>query len=243
MVLGAYKGSKSFKIIKSQFFLFLQQSKLTTMILNSHMTKKAAVLISTMLIGMANSAYVTKISKFDTKSVPHNQSISVTKLPPLIPLRTQSYKSYERRSDDTNTETKVIDDNKQLLRGKDENWIPVKNQGNYKIAGLELSAPSNGSSKGSPLIKVTPSSVEVLRNLAGVASTSFCPGIYSTGAWSSVNCKKYLPDAKVIVTFATPIYDISGFLLRSDSQKTIYLVFRGSMSPANFLVVSDIILI
>lgn len=104
------------------------------MILNSHMTRKAALLVSIMLIGMANSAYITKISKFDTKPVPHNQSISATKLPPFIPMRTKSYKGYKRCSDDTNNiETKVIDDNKQPLRRKDENWIAFKNRETIRL--------------------------------------------------------------------------------------------------------------
>lgn len=80
--------------------------------------------------------------------------------------------------------------------------------------------------------------VNTLAFYAGVASTSYCRSVTGLGQWDCKNCQKYVPDGQLIFTFSSPISDTTGFVLRSDSQRTIHVVFRGTNSIRQTVTVS-----
>ncbi|KAI7892789.1 lipase [Mucor mucedo] len=79
-------------------------------------------------------------------------------------------------------------------------------------------------------IAASPEQINTLAFYAGVTSTSYCRTVTGLGRWDCKNCQKYVPDGQLIFTFSSPISDTTGFVLRSDSQKTIHVVFRGTNS-------------
>jgi hypothetical protein len=74
---------------------------------------------------------------------------------------------------------------------------------------------------------------------AGIAAAAYCRDVVPGTKWECTQCKKYAPDGKLIKTFSSLVTDTNGFILRSDSQKTIYLVFRGTNSFRNAITVSS----
>ncbi|KAG1452083.1 hypothetical protein G6F56_007914 [Rhizopus delemar] len=76
----------------------------------------------------------------------------------------------------------------------------------------------------------TSSQVNELTMYAGVASTAYCRTVVPLKQWSCVQCKKWVSDGEILTTFTSAVSDTNGFVLRSKSQKTIYLVFRGTNS-------------
>ncbi|KAI9252125.1 lipase [Sporodiniella umbellata] len=65
---------------------------------------------------------------------------------------------------------------------------------------------------------------------AGVAATAYCRSVVPGNKWNCKQCKKWVPDGKLITTFTSLLSDTNGYVLRSDKDKTIYLVFRGTNS-------------
>ncbi|KAI8883175.1 hypothetical protein K501DRAFT_130343, partial [Backusella circina FSU 941] len=73
---------------------------------------------------------------------------------------------------------------------------------------------------------------------AGVSLSAYCGGI---SQWSCESCRESVPDGRIVTMFKTLLYDINGFILHSDRDETIYLVFRGTMSVRN--IIPDITLL
>jgi hypothetical protein len=71
-----------------------------------------------------------------------------------------------------------------------------------------------------------------------LSCTAYCNSVSGRNHWNCKNCLESVPDGVLVSTFTDYIYDVCGFVLRSDHDKAIYLVFRGSVSVTNFIWVS-----
>lgn len=91
---------------------------------------------------------------------------------------------------------------------------------------------------GDSMILASPSQLADHKFYAGIAATAYCREVTGLGLWTCKNCQKYVPDGQIIFKFNTPIADTTGFILRSNSKKTINLVFRGTNSVRQTLIVS-----
>jgi hypothetical protein len=103
---------------------------------------------------------------------------------------------------------------------------------------LPANAPPVSSASGSGITIASSSQINNFKIYAGIASTAYCRGVVPLGSWTCSNCLKYVPDGKLLVTFSSLLADTNGFVLRSDSQKTIHLVFRGTNSIRSAITVS-----
>jgi hypothetical protein len=83
------------------------------------------------------------------------------------------------------------------------------------------------------------SEIAEFKKYAGIAATAYCRDVVPGTNWDCTQCQKYAPDGQLIKTFTSLITDTNGFVLRSDSQKTIYLVFRGTNSIRSAITVSS----
>ena len=59
-----------------------------------------------------------------------------------------------------------------------------------------------------------------------LSAAAYCRTVIPSGMWNCKHCDKSL---KMVKTFSTRREDTSAMILRGDQQKTIYIVFRGSI--------------
>lgn len=76
---------------------------------------------------------------------------------------------------------------------------------------------------------------------AGIASTSYCITVIPLNHWNCIQCQKQVPDGKLITSFSTVISGTSCFVLTSEKDKTIYLVFRGTYSARQGITVCSLL--
>lgn len=111
------------------------------------------------------------------------------------------------------------------------------------VGGNTMDLPSNAPPfpavpKADDVVIATSAQIAEYKKYAGLASTAYCRSVVPLNLWACINCLKYAPDGKLIKTFDSTISDTNGFVLRSDSQKIIYLVFRGTNSIRSAITVS-----
>ncbi|KAI8058758.1 Alpha/Beta hydrolase protein [Thamnidium elegans] len=82
----------------------------------------------------------------------------------------------------------------------------------------------------SAVIEATSEQIQQFKMFAGVASTAYCRTVVPNGSWSCKNCLEFIPDGQLLTTFGSLITDTTGLVVRSDAQKIIHLVFRGTNS-------------
>ncbi|KAG0743970.1 hypothetical protein G6F57_009557 [Rhizopus arrhizus] len=80
------------------------------------------------------------------------------------------------------------------------------------------------------VVMASSSQISDLKKHAGIASIAYCPTVIAMKQWNCIPCKKYISDGKLITTFKSVVSDTNGFVVSSASQKTIFLVFRGTTS-------------
>ncbi|KAG1250097.1 hypothetical protein G6F68_012982 [Rhizopus microsporus] len=101
---------------------------------------------------------------------------------------------------------------------------------------LPMDAPSIEASESTAnasedeVVTASGAQVEVLTMYAGVASTGYCKSVVPGNSWNCTQCLQWVPDGKVVSSFTSTLSDTHGFILRSDEQKTLYVVFRGTSS-------------
>jgi hypothetical protein len=81
----------------------------------------------------------------------------------------------------------------------------------------------------------TPEEFAQIKKHAGIAISSYCNDV---NQWRCESCRESVPDGHIVASFKTLKYDMTGFILHSDRDQTIYLVFRGTMSIRNIIPVS-----
>lgn len=121
--------------------------------------------------------------------------------------------------------------------------LNVTKRDDETVGGMYMDLPSNSPaipavSNESTVVIATTAQITELKMYAGIASTAYCRSVVPLNAWTCTNCLKFVPDGKLITTFSSLITDTNGFVLRSDAQKTIYLVFRGTNSIRSAITVN-----
>ncbi|KAJ2965126.1 hypothetical protein NQZ79_g171 [Umbelopsis isabellina] len=71
----------------------------------------------------------------------------------------------------------------------------------------------------------TSATVKNLEFYTTLAANAYCSAVQSD-SWTCAHCNS-VPDGKLIISFTTPKTDNVGYILQSDSKKTVYIVFRG----------------
>jgi len=111
------------------------------------------------------------------------------------------------------------------------------------VGGNTMDLPSNAPAlppvpRADDVVIATSAQIAEYKKYAALASTAYCRSVVPLNLWTCINCLKYAPDGKLIKTFSSVISDTNGFVLRSDSQKIIYVVFRGTNSIRSAITVS-----
>lgn len=209
---------------------------------------------SLLMFGASHAAPATGIKKsFSSSSVGplHVNATTATpfKLPPIISSRAKPV-THPAHTGDLNAEADSIKKNKQWYQDHGGNFTAIADKRDSNtVAGMTLVLPSSGVppvqkiSSTNTVVTASAAQINTFKFYAAVASTAYCTSVVPSNSWSCGNCLSYVPDGKLIVTFTSSGKDINGFVLRSDSQKTIYLVFRGTSSFENWIVVSSIFLV
>ncbi|KAG0169091.1 hypothetical protein DFQ29_009889 [Apophysomyces sp. BC1021] len=153
--------------------------------------------------------------------------VSDVALPPILAHRVKAAKA-PAFPGDLAAEQDAIKKNGALSK-----LIPQKAGMSLATANKNITLPTC-SGENSTVTSATPSQIADLKIYAALESTAYCPSVISLRNWDCINCKTTVPDAKVITTFSTIIHDTCGFIIRSDVKKTIYLVFRGSVSIRSY---------
>lgn len=186
-------------------------------------------------IGTAEAAPAAGSKGATTQAAPHaNVTSSDTsfQLPPIITSRTQfgtpTFKG------DPNAEAKSIEKNKKWYAEHGGNAKNITKRDGETVGGMTMDLPPDAPPKttpaGSGVVTATTAQIEQFKLYAGLSATAYCRGVVPLGKWDCKNCLKYAPDGKLLVTFSSLLADTNGFVLRSDAQKTIHLVFRGTNS-------------
>lgn len=208
--------------------------------------------ISVMMLGLSEAAPAS--SKSSEPVAPHTNGTTVNTftLPPIISSRTQPV-SDPVFAGDLNAEAESIKKNKKWFIEHGGNFNNVTKRDSNSVGGMTLDLPENvppmpasisavspNSESGNAASIVTASSAQITKFKfhAALAATAYCRSVVPIGSWNCANCLKYVPDGKLLVTFSSLLADTNGFVLKSDAQKTIHLVFRGTNSIRSSITVS-----
>ncbi|CAO3614382.1 unnamed protein product [Mucor hiemalis] len=198
------------------------------------------ILTSIVLFGSSKAAPAAGSKVVDI--VPHNNATNASpiKLPPILSDRVSPIKPPAIADRLIESEEKSAELNKKWFSEHGGNYSAIAKRDANTVAGYTLNVPKKAPPKKKAASNsiVTASSAQIVdfKFHAAVASTAYCDTVVPKGNWGCTNCKAYLPDGKLVVTFSTKSNDIGGFILRSDAKKTIYLVFRGTNSYTNWIV-------
>jgi hypothetical protein len=204
---------------------------------------QCALLISLLMLGISEAAPTTAAGSA-SQVVPHVNATTVTSftLPPIISSRTKPV-LHPAVTGDLNAEAEATAKNKQWFQEHGGNLTILYKRDTTTVQGMTLKTPSNAppeqTTSSNAVVTATSAQVTNFKYFAGIASTAYCSAVQS-GSWNCANCLTYVPDGKLIMTFNTPVGNIEGFILRSDSKQTIYVAFRGTNSFQNWVVVSSI---
>ncbi|KAI7892786.1 lipase [Mucor mucedo] len=201
------------------------------------------ILISVMIIGSSKAAPTAPTAPY---IAPHTNATSTASftLPPIISSRVKPVSNPDFAIN-LNAEAQNIAKNKKWFEEHGGSYKNVTKRASETVGGMTMDLPTNA-----PPVNVVPSStvitasaaqIATFKNFAGIASTAYCRSVVPLGIWSCKNCLKFAPDGKLLVTFSSLLADTNGFVLRSDSQKTIHLVFRGTNSIRSSI--TDMVLI
>lgn len=201
---------------------------------------QGVTLVAIMVIGSSNAAPVEGAT---SRTVPHVDDNNVVqyKLPPIINSRTVVKVPLFRG--DLNAEAESIQVNSEWFNKHGGNTTLINKRADPEtIAGLTMNVPSNAppvpNPSGSGIVQATAAQITEYRHHAALSATTYCSSVITSGQWTCTNCKQYVPDGKLVVTFNSAVREVGGYVLRSDTRKTIYLAFRGSNNWKNWLVVS-----
>lgn len=214
--------------------------------------KKGVVVISLALIGTSKA---TPTNPGETSSILNNDiNPYSSSLPPLIANRTRAVLPH-LKTIDLNSETENLLENIEWFQELGINYTSMVQQGDIKTldkmildlpANIRAASEQNLQSRlsvnfGDDIVIASPGEITDHKYYAAIAATAYCREVTGLGLWTCENCQKYVPDGQVIFKFSSPIADTTGFILKSDSQKTINLVFRGTNSLRQTITVSALL--
>ncbi|CAO3700048.1 unnamed protein product [Rhizopus stolonifer] len=185
---------------------------------------------SSMILG--SSAVPVSGKTGSTKAVSSSSA-----LPPLISNRC-SPPATNGTASDLQSEPYHIKKNTQWYTQHGGDLDSLGKRDSTEVGGMTLDLPAGApsiatsslASTSSGISTTTASQIEQLTLYAAVASTAYCQPVVPGNEWNCANCLKYVPDGKLITTFTSTLSDTHGYVMRSNAQKTIYLVFRGTSS-------------
>ncbi|CAO3668253.1 unnamed protein product [Rhizopus stolonifer] len=164
---------------------------------------------------------------------------SSSALPSLISNRCAAPSS-SGSSSDLESESVNIKKNKAWYSSHGGNLTALAKRDDTTVGGMTLDLPddapsiavsiANSNASSGSVKTATTAQVSSLTLYAGIASTAYCKTVVPGNSWDCTQCLKWVPDGKLITTFTSTLSDTHGYVLRSDAQKTIYLVFRGTNS-------------
>lgn len=199
-------------------------------------------LVSVMILGLTEAAPTSK--KSAGSPAPHingTDSNTIT-LPSIISSRTKPV-SNPAFVGNLNAESISIKKNKKWFIEHGGNYNNVTKRDSDSVGGMTMDLPSivppmPAISNSSLVVAANSAQIANFKFYAALAATSYCRSVVPLGSWDCKNCLEYVPDGKLLVTFSSLLADTNGFVLRSDAQKTIHLVFRGTNSIRSAITVS-----
>ncbi|KAI8342284.1 lipase [Chlamydoabsidia padenii] len=105
-----------------------------------------------------------------------------------------------------------------------------------------LDLPKNGTEKtvtkalGAGVSTASASQVSVSYLRAELVANAYCRQVVPGNLWICPHCQSAVTDAHLELTFTTLLDDTNGYIITSKSQKTIFLVFRGTNSIRSAIV-------
>lgn len=205
------------------------------------------VAISCLLIHFTDAAAASSSSK-DNKNEAKSTNDTITafsSLPPLIPGRVVPARKPRNADKNYDVETPNIERNVQWYNehNSDQFNLTRRSSDIETVAGLTLDLPENPppiqgiSSSEDVMIQATSNQINDFKKYSAIAGTAYCRNVVPGNEWNCDSCLQYVPDGIIIKTFTSYVSDTHGFLLRSDKEKMIYLVFRGTSSFRNAITV------
>lgn len=207
---------------------------------------KGIFLLSMML---ARSSHAASPSSEIPSDIPLNNLYKPSNftLPPFISNRTRPAPSHLKIN---SNHVQNMAENIEWLKELGIDYPSMLQRGELEtLYGMTLDLPANvpmnrlDGNFGDVVITATTTEIETFRYFAAIAATAYCRDVTGIGNWNCKNCKEYVPDGKLIYTFNSLITDTTGFIMRSDSQRTINIVFRGTSSIRQTVTVRSLLLI
>ncbi|KAG2212653.1 hypothetical protein INT47_000630 [Mucor saturninus] len=203
-------------------------------------------LLSFMMLGISEAAPASSTSSASTAPHLNGTTADNFTFPPIISSRTQPV-SDPVFAGNLNAEAESIEKNKKWFIEHGGNFNNITKRDSNTVGGMtmdlpenvppmpaaiSISSPSSNSDSGNAASVVSATSAQITKFKfhAALAATAYCRSVVPIGSWNCANCLKYVPDGKLLVTFSSLLADTNGFVLKSDAQKTIHLVFRGTNS-------------
>ncbi|KAK4511487.1 uncharacterized protein ATC70_012702 [Mucor velutinosus] len=212
------------------------------MVLISSLTKeiKFVLAASYVLFAVVSDAAPTTIPLIERSSASSSNVTHVNgtltdadvTLPPLIPKRVIPATKVPH---DYDVESEYVTKNTQWYNEHGGNYTLTKRDEIETVGNFTMDLPPNpphfpAYPKDDLVIKANAKKIEELAKYAGIAATAYCRDVVPANNWKCEQCLKQVPDGKLIKTFTSFVSDTNGFVLRSDKEKVIYLVFRGTNS-------------
>lgn len=200
------------------------------------------------ILMMASEAAPTAAGSLNARATHTNSTLEVkpvplSALPPIIAHRVVPVADPKVTADPT-SESKIIAKNRDIFVSNGGNLTHLQRRDITNVASTGLTyivpadAPPADFITSGTIVAASTSQIKDYNFLAAVAATTYCDSVVISQKWSCTYCQEYIPDGQVIVAFETSKYKIGGALVRSDDQKTIFVIFRGSSNLENWLAVS-----
>lgn len=166
----------------------------------------------------------------DAVPIKERKSNSTDVLPPIIPSRVLVSSASTTTND---PEAAAMERNGPLPSGTPNKYGMATNATSYPESNVQ--AMSNNDE----IRTATQQEIDELKFYTYLSANSYCRTVIPGGKWDCPHCDK-TADLKIIKTWSTTVYDTNALVARGDSQKTIYVAFRGSNSIRNWIAVSHL---
>nr|pir triacylglycerol lipase (EC 3.1.1.3) precursor 1 - Rhizomucor miehei [Rhizomucor miehei] len=150
---------------------------------------------------------------------------TVDSLPPLIPSRTSAPSSSPSTTD---PEAPAMSRNGPLPSDVETKYGMALNATSYPDSVVQAMSIDGG------IRAATSQEINELTYYTTLSANSYCRTVIPGATWDCIHCDA-TEDLKIIKTWSTLIYDTNAMVARGDSEKTIYIVFRGSSSIRNWI--------
>ncbi|EIE81342.1 hypothetical protein G6F46_004700 [Rhizopus delemar] len=169
----------------------------------------------------------TELPDFGSGNLPSfslPQGIPTGTFPTTFPTNFPSFDDEQNASDSSGNDSK----NPSSLSSSSKETSPDAPSNVSHLPKNETSIERRSGSNS--IVMASSSQISDLKKYAGIASIAYCPTVIAMKQWNCIPCRKYISDGKLITTFKSIVSDTNGFVVTSASQKTIFLVFRGTTS-------------